>query len=75
MQHPLLSRGRIPSVEDLYRCVGRRQRHSEFTVLSDEQVRAIARSHSEPTERRRRAQAEEKFREKRNVQKRGKRSR
>ena len=56
--------------------MGRRQRHSEFTALSDEQVRAIARSHSEPAERRRRAQAEEKFREKRNVRKRrGKRSR
>lgn len=46
--------------------VGRKQRHSEFANLTDDEVAAIARDPKQPKAVRRKAQAEEKFRDTRN---------
>jgi len=50
--------------------VGRRQRDSAFIGVSDEEVRGLARDATAPKDLRRRAQAEEKNRKLRNIQKR-----
>jgi len=50
--------------------VGRRQRDSAFIGVSDEEVRGLARDATAPKDLRPRAQAEEKNRKLRNIQKR-----
>lgn len=52
--------------------MGKRQRDSAFVNHTDEEVAKLARDTKLPTELRRRAVAEEKFRKRRNRQKRSK---
>jgi hypothetical protein len=52
--------------------MGKRQRETEFQNLSDAEISRRARDHSLPRKDRRRYQREEKFRKRRNKQKRKK---